>query len=129
MTTPQYSLNVGGTGYGSYFGLSMMDKLWHSNLTQDEAVALMEKAIAEVGVLTSRDLATFLGHWFFTLSACTGQAPFCCSATNFPDQDCGQGRSAGSQESLEWLTTPVIVLWWWVIRYERFSHYLCLTPA
>lgn len=26
----------------------MMDKLWHSNLTQDEAVALMEKAIAEV---------------------------------------------------------------------------------
>lgn len=46
-----HSLNVGGTGYGSYFGLSMMDKLWHSNLTQDEAVALMEKAIAEVGMM------------------------------------------------------------------------------
>ena len=34
---------------GSYFVLSMLDRLWHRDLTQDEAVELMEKGIEEVG--------------------------------------------------------------------------------
>lgn len=34
---------------GSYFVLSMLDRLWHPDLTQDEAVELMEKGIEEVG--------------------------------------------------------------------------------
>ena len=34
---------------GSYFVLSMLDRLWHQDLTQDEAVELMEKGIEEVG--------------------------------------------------------------------------------
>ena len=29
--------------------LSMLDRLWHPDLTQDEAVELMEKGIEEVG--------------------------------------------------------------------------------
>ena len=33
---------------GSYFVLSMLDRLWHPNLTQEEAVQLMEKGIEEV---------------------------------------------------------------------------------
>ena len=33
---------------GSYFVLSMLDRLWHRDLTQDEAVELMEKGIEEV---------------------------------------------------------------------------------
>ena len=33
---------------GSYFVLSMLDRLWHPDLTQDEAVELMEKGIEEV---------------------------------------------------------------------------------
>lgn len=41
-------INTGGTGYGSYFTLSLFDKMWHPNLTQDEAVVMMEKGIEEV---------------------------------------------------------------------------------
>ncbi len=33
---------------GSYFVLSMMDRLWRPDLTQEEAVELMEKGIQEV---------------------------------------------------------------------------------
>lgn len=33
---------------GSYFVLSMFDKLWHKDLTEAEALELMEKGIAEV---------------------------------------------------------------------------------
>ncbi|CAL5218371.1 g39 [Coccomyxa viridis] len=43
-----HSMNIAGTGYGSYFVLSMLDRLWHPDLTQDEAVELMEKGIEEV---------------------------------------------------------------------------------
>eukprot|EP00884_Botryococcus_braunii_P008818 jgi/Botrbrau1/17938/Bobra.50_1s0034.1 len=42
------SVNVGGTGYGSYFVLSLMDRLWHKDLTEAEALDLMEKGIEEV---------------------------------------------------------------------------------
>lgn len=43
-----HSLNIAGTGYGSYFVYSMLDKLWHKDLTQEEALELMVKGIAEV---------------------------------------------------------------------------------
>lgn len=33
---------------GSYFTLSLFDKMWHPNLTVDEATAMMEAGIAEV---------------------------------------------------------------------------------
>jgi 20S proteasome subunit beta 4 len=43
-----HKVNTGGTGYGSYFALSLFDKMWHPDLTEDEAVAMMEAGIAEV---------------------------------------------------------------------------------
>jgi 20S proteasome subunit beta 4 len=43
-----HKVNTGGTGYGSYFALSLLDRLWRPDLTLDEAVEVMEKAIAEV---------------------------------------------------------------------------------
>jgi len=41
-------INTGGTGYGSYFVLSMFDKLWRPDLTEEEAIELMLKGIEEV---------------------------------------------------------------------------------
>lgn len=41
-------VNTGGSGYGSFFTTSLFDKLWHPNLTEAEAVAMMEKGIEEV---------------------------------------------------------------------------------
>ena len=35
-------------GAGSYFVLSMFDRLWHQNLTEEEALTLMLKGIEEV---------------------------------------------------------------------------------
>ena len=35
-------------GAGSYFVLSMFDKLWHKDLSQDEAFEMMKKGVAEV---------------------------------------------------------------------------------
>eukprot|EP01025_Chloroclados_australasicus_P034927 TRINITY_DN3566_c0_g2_i3.p3 TRINITY_DN3566_c0_g2~~TRINITY_DN3566_c0_g2_i3.p3 ORF type:complete len:193 (+),score=26.19 TRINITY_DN3566_c0_g2_i3:104-682(+) len=43
-----HKMNIGGTGYGSYFVLSLLDKLWHPNLTEEEAIELMKKGIEEV---------------------------------------------------------------------------------
>mmetsp|Transcript_11285 Transcript_11285/g.33934 ORF Transcript_11285/g.33934 Transcript_11285/m.33934 type:complete len:198 (+) Transcript_11285:195-788(+) len=43
-----HKMNIAGTGYGSYFVLSMCDRLWHPDMTEDQALALMEKGIAEV---------------------------------------------------------------------------------
>ncbi len=33
---------------GSYFTLSLFDKLWHPDLSQEEALVMMEKGIEEV---------------------------------------------------------------------------------
>jgi 20S proteasome subunit beta 4 len=33
---------------GSYFALSLFDKMWHPDLSEDEAVAMMEAGIAEI---------------------------------------------------------------------------------
>ncbi|GFH16061.1 proteasome subunit beta, partial [Haematococcus lacustris] len=41
-------VNTGGTGYGAMFVLSLFDKLWHPDLTEAEAVDLMEQGIAEL---------------------------------------------------------------------------------
>jgi len=41
-------VNTGGTGYGAMFVLSLFDKLWHPNLTEAEAVDMMEQGVAEV---------------------------------------------------------------------------------
>jgi len=43
-----HKMNVGGTGYGSYFVLSMLDRLWRPKLTVPEALEMMEKGVAEV---------------------------------------------------------------------------------
>eukprot|EP00873_Tetraselmis_striata_P013036 jgi/Tetstr1/433300/TSEL_022587.t1 len=43
-----HQMNIAGTGYGSYFVLSLFDKLWHKDLTQDEALVMMEKGVEEV---------------------------------------------------------------------------------
>eukprot|EP01023_Acetabularia_acetabulum_P045534 TRINITY_DN4620_c0_g1_i1.p2 TRINITY_DN4620_c0_g1~~TRINITY_DN4620_c0_g1_i1.p2 ORF type:complete len:193 (+),score=31.86 TRINITY_DN4620_c0_g1_i1:144-722(+) len=43
-----HKMNIGGTGYGSYFVLSLFDKLWHPDLTEAEAIELMKKGIEEV---------------------------------------------------------------------------------
>lgn len=43
-----HKMNVAGTGYGSYFVLSMVDRLWHPDITQEQALQLMEKGIAEI---------------------------------------------------------------------------------
>lgn len=41
-------INTGGTGYGSYFVLSMFDKLWHPDVSEAEALDMMLKGIEEV---------------------------------------------------------------------------------
>jgi hypothetical protein len=43
-----HAMNVAGTGYGSYFCLSLLDRHWRPDLTEAEALALMEAAVAEV---------------------------------------------------------------------------------
>jgi 20S proteasome subunit beta 4 len=43
-----HKMNIAGTGYGSYFVLSLCDRLWHPDMTEAEALELMEKGIAEV---------------------------------------------------------------------------------
>ena len=39
-------------GYGSYFGLSICDKYYHKDLTEPEAVNLLNKIISEVRFFT-----------------------------------------------------------------------------
>ncbi|GIL63804.1 hypothetical protein Vafri_17806 [Volvox africanus] len=41
-------VNTGGTGYGSHFTLSLFDKMWHPELTVDDAVAMIDAGITEV---------------------------------------------------------------------------------
>lgn len=43
-----HHMNICGTGYGSYFVLSLFDRLWHADMTEQEAVNLMKKGIEEV---------------------------------------------------------------------------------
>jgi 20S proteasome subunit beta 4 len=43
-----HKMNIAGTGYGSHFVLSLCDRLWHPDMSEAEALELMEKGIAEV---------------------------------------------------------------------------------
>lgn len=43
-----HSQNICGNGYGSYFVLSLFDKMWKKDLSQDEALEMMKKGIQEV---------------------------------------------------------------------------------
>lgn len=43
-----HRMNIGGTGYGSYFALALFDKLWHPAVTQGDALDMMRKGVAEV---------------------------------------------------------------------------------
>lgn len=43
-----HHMNITGTGYGSYFVLSMFDRLWRPDLSQEEALDLMKKGVQEV---------------------------------------------------------------------------------
>lgn len=43
-----HKTNFSGTGYGSYFALSIFDRYWKPDLTESEAMQVMEKAIGEV---------------------------------------------------------------------------------
>lgn len=43
-----HHMNICGSGYGSYFVLSLFDRLWRPDLTEQEAVDLMKKGIEEV---------------------------------------------------------------------------------
>lgn len=43
-------VNYGAQGYASSFCLSIMDRDWKEGLTQDEAVAIVEKCIKELQV-------------------------------------------------------------------------------
>jgi 20S proteasome subunit beta 4 len=43
-----HKMNLCGTGYGSFFALSLFDKMWHPELTQDEGLEMMKKGVAEV---------------------------------------------------------------------------------
>lgn len=43
-----HHMNICGTGYGSYFVLSLFDKLWHPDVTESEALDMMRKGIEEV---------------------------------------------------------------------------------
>ena len=43
-----HSMNVAGYGYGSWFVLSMYDRMWHSDLTEQEALEMIKLGIEEV---------------------------------------------------------------------------------
>ncbi|CAN1808008.1 Proteasome subunit beta type-2-A, partial [Linum perenne] len=43
-----HKVDKGAFGYGSYFCLSMMDRLYHSGMTVDEAIDLVDKCILEI---------------------------------------------------------------------------------
>lgn len=43
-----HKMNICGNGYGAYFSLPMFEKQWHPELTRDEALLMMKKAVAEI---------------------------------------------------------------------------------
>ena len=43
-----HKIDKGAFGYGSYFCLSLMDKLYHPDMTVEEAVDLVDKCIKEI---------------------------------------------------------------------------------
>lgn len=43
-----HKTNIAGTGYGSFFSLSIFDRFWREDMDEAQALDLMEKAIEEV---------------------------------------------------------------------------------
>ncbi|CAG9464192.1 unnamed protein product [Pedinophyceae sp. YPF-701] len=43
-----HKMNIAGTGYGSYFVLSMWDKLWQPDASEEYALDMMRKGVAEI---------------------------------------------------------------------------------
>ena len=43
-----HKVDKGAFGYGSYFALSLMDRLYHKDMSVDEAIALIDKIIIEI---------------------------------------------------------------------------------
>jgi 20S proteasome subunit beta 4 len=43
-----HSQNIAGNGYGSYFVLSLFDKMWKKDLSQEDALEMMKKGVKEV---------------------------------------------------------------------------------
>ena len=43
-----HKLDKGAFGYGSYFSLSMMDRHYHSGMSVEEAIDLVDKCILEI---------------------------------------------------------------------------------
>ncbi|EGF78575.1 hypothetical protein BATDEDRAFT_30482 [Batrachochytrium dendrobatidis JAM81] len=52
-------LKFAAHGYASYFCLSTMDRYWHENITQEEAIALLKKCLAELRVRFIGNLPDF----------------------------------------------------------------------
>jgi len=38
-----HHMNICGTGYGSYFALSLFDKLWRKDMSEEDALVIMKK--------------------------------------------------------------------------------------
>ena len=60
-----------GMPAGSYFVLSMLDRLWHPDLTLEEAQELMEKGIEEVRSLCFAETAQCCYMQCSLVSRCT----------------------------------------------------------
>ena len=43
-----HSQNIAGNGYGSSFVLSLFDKMWKKDLSQEDALEMMKKGVKEV---------------------------------------------------------------------------------
>eukprot|EP00287_Rhodomonas_sp_CCMP768_P004569 CAMPEP_0196717016 /NCGR_PEP_ID=MMETSP1091-20130531/445_1 /TAXON_ID=302021 /ORGANISM="Rhodomonas sp., Strain CCMP768" /LENGTH=198 /DNA_ID=CAMNT_0042057231 /DNA_START=52 /DNA_END=648 /DNA_ORIENTATION=+ len=43
-----HKMNFGGHGYGSFFAVSLLDRLWRPNMSLEEGIELMKKVFAEI---------------------------------------------------------------------------------
>mmetsp|Transcript_35430 Transcript_35430/g.83390 ORF Transcript_35430/g.83390 Transcript_35430/m.83390 type:complete len:199 (-) Transcript_35430:101-697(-) len=43
-----HKMNFGGHGYGSFFAVSLLDRLWRPNMKLEEGIELMKKVFAEI---------------------------------------------------------------------------------
>lgn len=43
-----HKMNVCGNGYAAYFTLPLFEKMWHPELTKEEALEMMKLGVAEV---------------------------------------------------------------------------------
>ena len=60
-----HHMNICGTGYGSYFVLSLFDKLWKEDLTEGEALEMMKK-----GAWCCLRLFLFVSDFYRSMRTC-----------------------------------------------------------